>query len=68
MPICFIFERTPTKILHARRAPNMYEEISTGSFEGHQGNDQGALRQSPSLPPRSIRPYNKAHSINVQAQ
>ena len=25
--------------------------ISTRAFKGHQGNDQGALRQSPSLPP-----------------
>ena len=29
-----------------------YEEIvTTGEFQGHQGNDMGAWRQSPSLPP-----------------
>ena len=26
-------------------------QISTGAFQGHQGNDKGAWRQSPPLPP-----------------
>ena len=34
----------------------LWGHVSTGAFQGHQGNYQGAWRQSPLLPPWSIKP------------
>ena len=39
-PVCFIFKRA---------RPPRHFLIGTGAFQGHQGNDQRAWRQSPSL-------------------
>ena len=49
-PVCFHFEMA--------RAPRHLSLGGTlwGNFQGHQGNAKGAWRQSPSLPPWSIRP------------
>ena len=40
--------------------------ISIGTFEGHQGKDQGQRRQLPPLPPLSIRPvFSYRHKGNA---
>ena len=56
--VCFVFDRAsaPRHLLLGKGHPMRKLCISTGAFQGHQGNDHRAWRQSPSLPPRSIRP------------
>ena len=54
-PVCFVFEIARAQkhvllsksTLSSEKIVNVYRR----AFQGHQGNDQGAWRQSPSLPP-----------------
>ena len=54
--VCFVFEgeRAPRHLLLGKGQPVRKLYVSIGAFQGHQGNDQGAWRQSPLLPPLSI--------------
>ena len=60
-PVCFVFERTmaPRHFLIGKGHPLRKSYNSIGAFQGRQGNDQGAWRQLPMLPPCSIRPRRR---------
>ena len=57
-PVCFVIERAraPRHFLFGKTHPTRSLQITTGTFQGHQGNNQGVSRLSASLPLRSIRP------------
>ena len=57
-PACFNFERgrAPRHLLLGKGLPMMKLWFSIRALQGHQGIDQGAWRQSPSLPLWRIKP------------
>ena len=54
--LCFEKVRAQSNCLLCEGHPMRKVLISTGAFQGHQGNNKGEWRQSPLLSPRSIRP------------
>ena len=50
--VCLVFEKARApRHGKGKGHPMMKLQICTGALQGHQGNDHGTQRQSPSLPP-----------------
>ena len=68
--VCFVFERARAPrnffLVKGTLQCMMKLQVCTGAFKVHQGDYQGAWRQSPSLPPWSIRPVNSIQYKSIR--